>query len=96
MKPKGIIHNSLRLECNVSFLNGKECSNLNGVPLIVLDYTPDLSDKTHQTFKFWLKLEGIYNSVKEQLKPELKEFSIWLNEDQIEKLKEFLDKRVQK
>jgi len=95
-KEKGNIKKVTHLIANgVSFLNGEECKRYAKVPVILLDYeTPTSAHEfaKGERFKFWFKLEDAeWTNLNKQLNPSLKELSIWFDEENVKKLKEFLN-----
>ena len=80
----------------VQFLNGEDCFKFAKVPIILLDYkTPENAHSFAKgdRFKFWIKVEGAeWKNIVKQLKPDLKEISIWFDKENIQKIKEFLNK----
>jgi len=98
-KQKGKIISKGHLIANgVQFLNGEECSRNAKVPIVLLDYeTPEGSHSFAQgeRFKMWIKVEGReWHTLVKQLKKDLREISIWFDEENRQKLKDFLNKEV--
>jgi len=95
LKSKADIINSLKINTQIQILNGEQCIRYSNVPTILLDMKPpkDYHQKTqNQRFAMWFKLEDKeYMNVAKQLKPHLKELTFWLEKEDEEKLKEFLD-----
>jgi len=94
-KDVGTIHKSEKVIAKaVSFLNGEENHRFSFVPIILLDYkTPDNAHSfaKGERFKFWIKLEdATHSEIQKQLKKGLREISIWFDEENEAKLKEFL------
>jgi len=94
-KDVGTIHKSEKVIAKaVSFLNGEENHRFSFVPIILLDYkTPDNAHAfaKGERFKFWIKLEdATHSEIQKQLKKGLREISIWFDEENEAKLKEFL------
>jgi hypothetical protein len=95
LKETGDIKKTGRVVANaVQFLNGEICSRNAKVPIILLDYhTPESAHQfaKGERFKLWIKLEEAqHRAIQEQLKKGLKEISIWFDEENRQKLKEFL------
>lgn len=95
-KEKGDIRRVGKIVANaVGFLNG-DIQNKNAqVPIIMIDYMPPESAHPYaqgERFKLWIKLEDCqYHEIVKQLKPELKEISVWLTAEQRERLRSFLN-----
>ena len=94
-KDKGDIRNTGHITAKgIQLLNGDNCFRFSFVPIVLLDYTPP--DNAHpfakgERFKFWIKLEdSSYKQIQEQMNKDLKEISIWFDEDNKKKLLEFL------
>lgn len=93
-KEKGSIKKSLWIKGDLTILNGDESIRKFRVPCCVMEYDEPESANDYtkqQHFKLWFKLESSeYNRIENQIKKDLKELSIWLDEENLEKLKEFL------
>lgn len=96
MKTKGNIKKTMKVTANgVSFLNGENCGRFGRVPIILLDY--DAPEDSHpfakgEKFALWIKLEDPeWKTLNEQLNKNLREFTIWFNEEDKKKLKDFLN-----
>ena len=94
-KEKGNIKRTTRIIANgIQFLNGNQCIRHYKVPIMVLDYESPESAHEYakgERFAFWMKLEDAqYKKVVDQLKPDLRECTFWLDEDNKEKLKKFM------
>ena len=78
-----------------SFLNGETCGRFAKVPIILLDY--DTPENSHpfakgKRFKLWIKLESPeWKTFNSQMNKNLKEVSIWFDEENKQKLKDFLN-----
>lgn len=94
-KEKGNIKNTGKVIAKgVQFLNGDECFRFYKVPIILIDYESPESAHPYakgERFKFWIKLEDAgFKRIEEQLKKDLKEISIWFDEENKAKLNKFL------
>ena len=99
MKPKGNIKNTDRLVANgVQFLNGEICKRHGKVPCILLDYETSKEARQYaqgERFALWFKLENAeFKEVQKQLRGDLRELTIWLDEENKEKLRKFLNEEV--
>lgn len=95
-KDKGKIHKTGRVIANaVGFLNGDNCSKNGRVPIILLDY--ESPENSHPFAKgerlaLWIKLEDAdWRKWETQLNKNLKELTIWFDEENKQKLREFLN-----
>lgn len=94
-KEKGIVKRTTKIIANgVQCLNGKQCTKHYKVPIIVLDFVSPESSHEYargERFAFWFKLEDAqYKKVVDQLKPDLREFTMWLDGENQEKLRSFM------
>ena len=95
-KDKGDVRKSTKIIANgITFKNGNENIKHYKIPLILLDYKSPKSAKDFakgERFCLWAKLEeSQYKKVEEQMKKDLREIGIWLDEENLQKLKEFLN-----
>jgi hypothetical protein len=95
-KETGKIKKTGRIIANgFQFLNGEVCGRFAKVPIILLDYeTPENAHlfAKGERLKFWIKLEEKeWETFNQQLKKGLREVSIWFDEENKAKLKEFLN-----
>lgn len=97
LKSKAEIRNSLKINTQIQILNGEHCIRYSNVPTILLDMKPpkDYHKKAqNQRFAMWFKLEEKeYMNVAKQLKSHLKELTFWLEKEDEEKLKKFLNEK---
>ena len=90
IKLKGTQKNKVFLSPNFSLLNGDKQICANNIPTFFLFYEPDKEDKTRQKVKIWMKFENINLQEIEQTNKNLKEISIWFNDSDFEKIKNFI------
>lgn len=93
---KGNIKSTSKIIFNgLQFLNGNECSRNAKVPAILLNY--DSPADSHEfakgeRFAFWFKLEDAeWRTVASQLNKNLRELTLWLDKENLKKLKDFLN-----
>ena len=94
-KEKGNVKRTIKIIANgIQFLNGEQCTRHYKVPVIVLDYESPESSHEYakgERFAFWMKLEDAqYKRVVDQLNPNLRECTLWLDEANKEELRLFM------
>ena len=96
MKPKGMQHIHVNLKINISILTGETQLYADKVPAQFLYYTPDKEDKTKEKYKLWVHLESTRLNEYLQKNKELKEISIWFEDEAIDKIKLLLNSNLSK
>ncbi|MDD4933212.1 MAG: hypothetical protein PHO89_07085 [Methylacidiphilaceae bacterium] len=95
-KEKGDIHRTGKIIANaIGTLNGTECTKNAKVPIILLDYTSPQSSHPFalgERFALWCKLEDAqFRKFEIQLNRNLKELTLWFDEENKNKLRDFLN-----
>jgi len=93
-KEKGEVKKTITVTANgIQFLNGEICTRHYKVPVILLDYKSPESSHPYakgERFALWCKLEEAeYKKVVDQINPNLKEMTIWFDEENQNQVKEF-------
>ena len=94
-KVKGNIKKSERvISKGIQILNGENAFRFNFIPINLIEYeNPETSHPfaKGERFALWIKLEdSSFKQIQEQLKKGLREITIWFDEENRNKLKEFL------